>query len=346
MLLSPMDIDDFDFDLPPQLIAQSPAPQRDGSRLLVVDRADASIRDRVFNDLPSFLQPGDTLVVNQTKVIKARIRGRRDGGGGEVELLLIRQLQSGCWLAMGRPARRLTPGTVVQVAGGRVVRVVEVIGGGRLTVDLGEEDAASLLAEAGETPLPPYIRRRPAAADDDRYQTVFASREGAIAAPTAGLHFTEQLLRRIADAGTNVAALTLQVGPGTFEPMRCRDPAEHELEAEYYELDPDCAEVIAGSRRRGGRTIAVGTTVVRTLETCLGADGGVCSGSGWTDRFIYPPYDFAAVDAMITNFHLPRSTLLLLVAAFAGRDLILEAYRHAVAEGYRFYSYGDAMLIL
>ena len=248
-------------------------------------------------------------------------------------------------MAMGRPARRLTPGTVVQVAGGRGVRVVEVIGGGRLTVDLGEEDAASLLAEVGETPLPPYIRRRPAAADDDRYQTVFASREGAIAAPTAGLHFTEQLLRRIADAGTNVAALTLQVGPGTFEPMRCRDPAEHELEAEYYELDPDCAEVIAGSRRRGGRTIAVGTTTVRVLETARGEEG-LAPGSGWTDIFIYPPFEFRAVDALITNFHLPRSTLLMLVSAFAGREFVLEAYETAVEEEYRFYSYGDAMLIL
>ena len=346
MLHNPMDIDEFDFELPPELIAQYPSPERDKSRLLVVNRTDGSIRHQFFDDIVSHVDSRDTLVVNQTKVIKARLRGERVETGGEVELLLIRPGDGGCWLAMGRPARRLKVGTRVKVAGGGEVEVVENLENGRLLLKLGDEEGSSLLERAGETPLPPYIKRRPTPADEDRYQTVFARSEGAIAAPTAGLHFTESLLQRIQANGAVLAPLTLHVGPGTFEPVRCRDPRDHVLEAEYYEIDPAGADLITARRERGGRTVAVGTTVVRTLETCAGPGGNVRAGSGWTEKFIYPPYDFAAVDAVVTNFHLPRSTLLMLVAAFAGRQLILESYRAAVDAGYRFYSYGDAMLIL
>jgi S-adenosylmethionine:tRNA ribosyltransferase-isomerase len=345
-MLNPMDIDEFDFDLPPDLIAQQPSPERDKSRLLVVDRADASIRHQLFDDIVSYLSPADTLVVNQTKVIKARLRGVRTDTSSQVELLLIRPIDGGCWLAMGRPARRLKPGTQVSITGGGRVDVMEKLENGRLVVRLIEEDGASLLERSGETPLPPYIKRRPTPADEDRYQTVFARSEGAIAAPTAGLHFTKALLHRIRTTGVAVTPLTLHVGPGTFETIRCTDPRDHTLEAEYYELEPADADLIVERRERSGRTVAVGTTSVRALETCADNNGNVRAGSGWTEKFIYPPYEFAAVDAMVTNFHLPRSTLLMLVSAFAGRDLILDSYRTAVEAGYRFYSYGDAMLIL
>ena len=340
-----MDVDELEFELPPQLIAQHPSSERDKSRLLVVDRADGSLRHLQFDDIASLLKPSDTLVVNQTKVIKARLRGNREGGG-DVEILLIRPLESGAWLAMGRPTRRLNVGTKVYLGGGGVVEVVECMDSGRLAVSVADDGVDSLLDEQGETPLPPYIRREPTAADQERYQTVYARCEGAIAAPTAGLHFTEDLLDRIRARGTTLTALTLHVGPGTFEPMRCSDPRDHALEAEFYDLDTASADLIAERRHRGGRTVAVGTTTARTLETCAAADGTLRGGRGWTDLFIYPPYHFMAVDVMITNFHLPGSTLLLLVAAFAGRDLTLETYNAAVAEGYRFYSYGDAMMIL
>ena len=345
-MLDPMKLEDYDFALPTDLVAQYPAPQRDQSRLLVLNRAEASIQHLHFKDIVDFLGPFDALVVNQTRVVKARLRGVRVGTGAEVELLLIRQ-EGDYWLAMGRPGRRLSPGTRVELAGGRLHAVI--VGRaprGRFLVDFEEEDVAGLIEAAGEIPLPPYIDRRPDEEDSRRYQTVFAQHAGAIAAPTASLHFTLPLLEEIESRGTRVVPLVLHVGPGTFEPVRTNDPRQHRLEPEYYEVSEDSVAALRHCRRQGGRIIAVGTTVVRTLETIAGSTGEPQAACGWTEKFIYPPYEFNTVEALVTNFHLPRSSLLLLVAAFAGRERILEAYKTAVAEGYRFYSYGDAMLLL
>ena len=341
-----MKLEDYDFNLPTDLIAQHPASQRDRSRLLVLNRAKSSIQHHLFKDIVNFLGPTDILVINQTRVVKARLRGVRVGTGAEVELLLIRQEEE-YWLAMGRPGRRLSPGTRVALAGGSLHAVI--IGRaprGRFLVDFEEEDIASVLEVAGEVPLPPYIDRRPEEEDYSRYQTVFAQHAGAIAAPTAGLHFTLPLLGEIESRGAKIVPLVLHVGPGTFEPVRTNDPRQHQLEPEYYEVGEESATALRRCRDQGGRIIAVGTTAVRALETIAGSTGEFRAASGWAEKFIYPPYNFNAVDALVTNFHLPRSTLLMLVAAFAGREKILDAYKNAVAQGYRFYSYGDAMLLL
>jgi S-adenosylmethionine:tRNA ribosyltransferase-isomerase len=341
-----MRIEDFRFDLPPELIAQHPAPHRDGSRLLVLNRADGSIQHLCFGELPSLLAPRDALVLNQTRVVPARLRGRSAGRQGAVELLLVRQ-EGERWLAMGKPARRLGPGSRLEFGGGLLAaQVVEPAGPGRVWVRFEPPQVRELLPCLGEIPLPPYIRRPPEPEDQERYQTVYARVEGAIAAPTAGLHFTPALLERIAGQGTAVVPLLLHVGPGTFAPVRCGDLARHRLEPEYYCITEESAAQLRGRRREGGRIVAVGTTVVRALETACEAGGEPAAGEGWTAKFIYPPYTFRGVDALVTNFHLPESSLLLLVAAFAGRELVLEAYRRAVAARYRFYSYGDAMLVL
>ena len=342
-----MRLADFDFDLPPELIAQYPPRHRDQSRLLVLNRADASIQHLSFKDICKFVKPEDALVVNRTRVVPARLRGRKAETGGEVELLLICQQEGGCWLARGRPGRRLSPSTVVEFAGGRFRgTIVDKVEEGRLLVSFATEDIDQLIEEVGEIPLPPYIRRRPNAEDTVRYQTVFARDRGAIAAPTAGLHFTTALLESIEACGTAVVSILLHVGPGTFEPIRGEILGRNSLDPEYYEVDEPSAAELCSRRRRGGRLVAIGTTVVRTLETVVGPNGEIRSGQGWSGKFIYPPYEFKAIDALLTNFHLPRSSLLLLVAAFAGRQLVIDAYRAAVAEKYRFYSYGDAMLIL
>ena len=342
-----MKIDDFDFDLPSELIAQHPSPERDLSRLLVLDREDGAIRHLVFRDIAQLLAPQNTLVVNRTRVIPARLRGVREGTEREVELLLIRPAEPGLWLALGRPGRSLKPGSNIRVADGRfTIAVVDKAAGGRLVIRLGDEEAAEVTKAAGEVPLPPYIRRRPETADIDRYQTVFASEDGAIAAPTAGLHFTSNLMEVVRSKGAAIESVILHVGPGTFEPIRTTDPRQHDLAAEYFELDSATAATIRQRRRTGGRTVAVGTTVVRTLESAADRNGDVVQKSGWTEKYIYPPYDFTVVDALVTNFHLPRSTLLLMVAAFAGRERIIRAYETAIVERYRFYSYGDAMMIV
>ena len=344
---TPMRLADFDFDLPPELIAQYPLGRRDQSRLLVLDRSDSSIQHLRFDDVRRFLKPEDALVVNRTRVVHARLRGRKAETGAEIELLMIRQQEGGRWLALGRPGRRLSPNTVVEFAGGRFRgTIVDKVEGGRLLVSFAVGDTDRLIEEAGEVPLPPYIRRRPNAEDAVRYQTVFARDHGAIAAPTAGLHFTSDLLGSIEASGTAVASILLHVGPGTFEPVRSEELGQNSLEPEYYEVDRGTAAELRKRRRIGGRLVAVGTTVVRTLETVVGQNGEIRSGRGWSGKFIFPPYEFKAIDALLTNFHLPKSSLLLLVAAFAGRNLVIEAYRAAVAERYRFYSYGDAMLIL
>jgi S-adenosylmethionine:tRNA ribosyltransferase-isomerase len=337
---------DFDYALPADRIAQHPLPDRAASRLLVLERATGTIRHTGFREIVTLVAPEDVLVVNASRVIPARLHGTRDAGA-PAEVLLVRELPDGSWLAMGHPGGKLKPGRRVRFGDDAVVEIVEVLGGGLRRVRfVGALDAARTLAKYGEVPLPPYIRRAPDPEDRERYQTVYAERDGSVAAPTAGLHFTPELLRAIRDQGTAVATLHLHVGPGTFKPVEVDDLAAHVMHAEAYALGEGAAATINARRKAGGRVWAVGTTVVRTLETLAEPDGTMQPGAGETRLFIHPPYTFKAVDRLITNFHLPRSTLLMLVCAFGGHESVLRAYREAVREGYRFYSYGDAMAVI
>jgi S-adenosylmethionine:tRNA ribosyltransferase-isomerase len=346
MLLS-----DFDFDLPAELIAQDPLAQRDASRMLLVDRAAQSWHDQSFTGLPAQLRAGDVLAVNNTRVFPARLAGRREPSGGQVELFLVQELEPLVWEVLARPGRRLKPGQRVAFGDGRLrAEVLESRTDGRRVVrfacDVPFEQAVD---ELGRTPLPPYIKRDGAEnplADRERYQTVYAQERGAIAAPTAGLHFTPQVLEEIRARGVQVVEITLHVGYGTFEPVRVADVTRHRVSAERYTVTPAAADIINAARTRGGRLVAVGTTTTRTLETAADDAGQVQAGTGRAGLTITPGYRFRAVDALLTNFHLPQSSLLLLVSAFAGRELVLAAYRHAVREQYRFYSYGDCMLLI
>jgi S-adenosylmethionine:tRNA ribosyltransferase-isomerase len=338
---------DYDFFLPEAQIAQEPASRRDESRLLVVHRGSGELEHRSFRDVLDLFSPGDVLVVNETRVFPARLLGRRPGGG-EAEVLLLHPAADGNdWIALVRPGAKLKPGRTIDVAPELAVRVVEVLAGGerrvRILSDLPLEEA---LERYGQVPLPPYVRRTATAEDVERYQTVYARERGSVAAPTAGLHFTPELLELIAARGVDTARLVLHVGVGTFRPVESEDPSEHPMHREWYSVSEEAAERINRARAAGGAVWAVGTTSVRTLETVADAQGVVHPGSGWTDIFIRPPYRFRAVDRLITNFHLPRSTLLMLVAALAGYDVTMHAYREAVERGYRFYSYGDAMVVV
>ncbi|MGH7549037.1 MAG: tRNA preQ1(34) S-adenosylmethionine ribosyltransferase-isomerase QueA [Gemmatimonadales bacterium] len=337
---------DFDYDLPPELIAQDPIPDRAASRLLVLERATGKIRHGRFPDIVDLVAPEDALVVNASRVIAARLHGRRETGA-PAELLLVRECGDGTWLAMGHPGGKLKPGRRVTLGSDSAVQIVGMLGGGLRRVRfVGALDADATLAKYGEVPLPPYIRRAPRPEDRERYQTVYAAHDGSVAAPTAGLHFTPELLERLRTKGTAVAMLDLHVGPGTFKPVETDDLARHPMDPERYAVSDEAAAVINERREAGGRIWAVGTTVVRTLETCADGHGRVRAGAGETQAFIYPPYVFRAVDRLLTNFHLPRSTLLMLVCAFAGYDIVLRAYREAVRARYRFYSYGDAMVVI
>lgn len=345
-------LEDFDFDLPLERIAQEPARVRDAARLLSLDRVSGATGHARFSDLPGLLSSGDLLVLNDTAVRQARLFGRKVGTGGRVEVLLLAPVGGGRWRALVRGAGRL--GTVLEFARGTVrALVVGVDASGEAVIEFDHpEGGERAVTAAGYPPLPPYIRRREAEArrrrrsDRCRYQTVFARRPGSIAAPTAGLHFTGRLFGRLARAGVQTAFLTLDVGPGTFRPIRHNDLSQHLLEAEHAEIPPETVTAIAGARARGNRVVAVGTTVTRTLETFADGHGGVISTRGPAGLFIRPGYHFQVIDALITNFHLPQSSLLVLAAAFAGRERLLAAYAEAVRLGYRFYSYGDAMLIL
>ncbi len=337
---------DFDYTLPAELIAQEPLPDRSTSRLLVLERSSGAIRHARFPDLIDLIAPGDVLVLNTSRVIPARLHGKRDAGG-DAELLLIRELPDGTWLAMGHPGGKLKPGRTVRFGADSAVEILEVLGGGVRRVRFsGALDAKATLAKYGEVPLPPYIRRAPRPEDRESYQTVYATHDGSVAAPTAGLHFTAAILRRLRDKGVAMAELDLHIGPGTFKPVEADDLTQHVMHSETYRLTEEAAQTINTNRGAGGRVWAVGTTVVRTLETCADASGRVAPGSGETRLFIHPPYTFRAVDRLLTNFHLPRSTLLMLVCAFGGYERVMRAYDEAVNEGYRFYSYGDAMAIL
>lgn len=335
---------DFDYDLPAASIAQEPAP-RGESRLLVLDR-DGPVRHARIRDLPRLLRPGDLLVLNDTRVIPARLFGRRIGGGGRMELLLVERLGDRDWSALVKPGKRARPGTAIELAPGLTAEVVDKDEEGRYRLRF-SEPVEPHLERLGHVPLPPYIHRPDTVEDRERYQTVYARSPGAIAAPTAGLHFSEELLREIEVAGVGIARVTLHVGIGTFKPVSAERIADHRMESERYEIGEEAAAAIRKTRESGaGRVVAVGTTVVRTLESAALAGGGeVRAGGGATELFITPGFRFQVVDALLTNFHLPRSTLLMLVSAFAGRERVLAAYEEAIREGYRFYSYGDAMLV-
>jgi S-adenosylmethionine:tRNA ribosyltransferase-isomerase len=344
---------DFDFHLPDDLIAQQPSGERGGSRLLTLERATGRVSHRQFSDLPSLLQPGDLLVVNDTRVFPARLIGIRLPGGGAAECFLVRPApEPDTWIALVHPGQRLREGSRMRFHGGGTTLHAEVMGRhfhGRRTVRLWTEDGASVrdtIEAIGHVPLPPYIKRADAPQDRERYQTVYARERGSIAAPTAGLHFTPDLLAALAARGIERATVTLHVGYGTFQPVRVERVEDHQVEAEHFEVPPETAAAVTRAKREGRRIVAVGTTTTRTLESlAMRSDGDLTEGRGETSLFIYPGFEFRVVSGLITNFHLPKSSLLMLVAAFAGRDRVLAAYREAVAHRYRFYSYGDAMLI-
>ncbi|WP_089945090.1 tRNA preQ1(34) S-adenosylmethionine ribosyltransferase-isomerase QueA, partial [Candidatus Entotheonella palauensis] len=343
-----MNLNDFNFTLPPERIAQTPAVRRDASRLMIVDRQQQRITHDIFANIGQYLRAHDVLVVNDTKVIPARLHGRKAATGGKVEVFLLHDHGGGIWEVLLKPAARVRPGTVIEI-GPLQAEVIERSSGAMIRIKFTPSDIYAALEQVGEVPLPPYIQRHGMddrhGEDRERYQTVYAQHPGAVAAPTAGLHFTPELLADLEHRGIHRATVTLHVGWGTFQPMRSEKITDHRMAKECYRLVADEAARIRQARANGGRVVAVGTTSTRTLETVVQEAGEVRAKTGWSDLFIYPSYRFRIVDALVTNFHLPQSTLFLLVCAFAGRDLMLEAYHCAIAERYRFYSYGDAMLI-
>jgi S-adenosylmethionine:tRNA ribosyltransferase-isomerase len=345
-----MDISEFDYDLPDELIAQDPLPRRDSSRMLVVNRQREAWVDATFSSLPDYVGPNDVLVINNTRVFPARLVGQRDPSGGRVEVLLVRRLAPSVWETLVRPGARLKQGSRLRFGDSRLrAEVLDVPGNGLRQLQFDFEGTwEGVLEDLGETPLPPYINRSAGATvqDRERYQTIFARQVGAIAAPTAGLHFTPDILNRVRARGAQVTEITLHVGYGTFEPVRVTDVTQHRVAPEEFSLAAEAASAIQNARANGGRVIAVGTTTARALESSVNAMGQLEPERNVADLTIVPGYKFRIIDALLTNFHLPRSSLLLLVSAFAGREPVLRAYRHAVGSGYRFYSYGDCMLLM
>jgi S-adenosylmethionine:tRNA ribosyltransferase-isomerase len=343
-----MDVSMFDFELPEELIAQTPIPDRSASRLMVLHRETGRVEHKRFPDLLGYLHPGDVLVLNDTRVRPSRLIGTKEETGAKIELLLLKPLGDDRWEALVKPAKRVKEGTVITFGDGRLTAVCEgesdVAGGRLFRLQYKADDVEVLFEELGQMPLPPYIREQ--LDDPERYQTVFSRVVGSAAAPTAGLHFTPELLDRIEEKGVRIAYITLHVGLGTFRPVTAEKVEDHQMHAEYYEVNEETADIIRRAKAEGGRVVAVGTTTVRTLETVASRFGEIRVDSGWTDIFIYPGFQFRAVDAMVTNFHLPKSTLIMLVSAFASRDQVLAAYREAVRKRYRFFSFGDAMLIV
>lgn len=339
-------LSDFDYDLPSAQVAQHPLPDRAASRLLVLGRVAGEIKHLRFRDLPSLIPAHDALVINTSRVVPARLHGKRETGT-VAEILLVRDLADGTWLAMGHPGGKLKPGRRVTFGADSAIEIVEVLGGGLRRIRfVGVLDAAATVAKYGAVPLPPYIRRAPTPEDRERYQTVYAAHEGSVAAPTAGLHFTPALLADIQTRRVRVAAIDLHVGPGTFKPVETEELSAHVMHPEAYEIPSGAAEIINKAKGVGRGVWGVGTTVVRALESAADERGAVRAGTAETSLFIRPPFTFKVVDHLLTNFHLPRSTLLMLVCAFGGYEPVMAAYREAVREGYRFYSYGDAMLVV
>jgi len=340
-----MKVSDFDYNLPKELIAQKAIEPRDASRLLILERKTKKITHRHFRDIVDYLYPGDVLVLNQTKVIPARLFGHKVPTGGRVEILLLKPVKENTWEALVRPGKRVHRGDVIDIAnGGLRAQVIDYTEGGRLLQFQSAQNFDVLLQKLGQIPLPPYIKEK--IEDPSRYQTVYASASGSVAAPTAGLHFTEELLEEIRKKGVRVTSLILHVGVGTFRPVKAEKVEEHHMHREYYEVSQAAAQIINETRQKGGRVVAVGTTVVRTLESVADENGIIYPGQGETELFIYPGYKFKVIDALLTNFHLPRSTLLMLVSAFTGIENIKTAYEEAIRQRYRFYSFGDAMFII
>mgnify|MGYP001310902528 CR=1 FL=1 len=341
-----MNVEDFNYHLPEELIAQTPLENRAESRLMVLDKHTGSIEHRKFKDIKEYLKPGDCLVLNDTKVLPARLFGTKKDTGAHVEILLLKNEEGDVWETLVKPAKRVKEGTVIDIGDGKLKAICRgtLDYGGRIMEFQYEGIFYEILEQLGEMPLPPYIKER--LDDADRYQTVYAKERGSAAAPTAGLHFTEELLQEIKEMGVHLAFITLHVGLGTFRPVSVENLEEHEMHSEFYQMTEGTAQLLNKVKESGGRIIAVGTTSTRTLETIAKKHGGTfVAESGWTNIFIYPGYRFAAIDGLITNFHLPKSTLIMLVSAFAGRENILQAYRTAVDMRYRFFSFGDAMFI-
>lgn len=335
---------DYDYHLPPELIAQEPLNQRDQSRMLLLNRGDGTIRHDRFDNFPSCLEKGDLLVLNNTKVIPARLTGNLDKGGGEAEILLITRLDSGNWEAMVKPGRKLKPGAVVNLDQGVSAVVVDYAPDGLREIRFDSCEAfEEILYRLGKVPLPPYIKKE--VKNPEQYQTIYASKEGSAAAPTAGFHFTDRIFSELERKGVETAFITLHIGPGTFQPVKAEDIRKHVMHHEFYQINEQTAALLNRAKAENRRIIAVGTTVCRVLETLAAKADRFSVTEGWTDLYIYPGYEFRAVDALLTNFHLPRSSLLLLVSALAGREKILNAYREAVELKYRFFSFGDCMFI-
>ena len=340
-----MKTSDFYYNLPKELIAQDPLEDRSSSRLLVLDKKNGDIEHHIFRDIVDFLNPGDCLVVNNTKVIPARLFGVKEGTQAKIELLLLKRKEHDIWETLVKPGKKARVGTRILFGDGLLTgEVIDVVEEGNRLIRFHYEGIfEEILDQLGQMPLPPYITHQ--LKDKNRYQTVYAKHDGSAAAPTAGLHFTPELLKKIEEKGVNIAHVTLHVGLGTFRPVKVEDVTQHHMHSEFFFIEEDQAELINETKKRGGRVISVGTTSCRTLESAAAEDGRVKACSGWTDIFIYPGYRFKTIDALITNFHLPESTLLMLVSALAGKEHIMHAYEVAVKERYRFFSFGDAMFI-
>ena len=340
-----MDVKEFDYELPEELIAQDPLENRSDSRLMVLNRKTGEISHRIFRDIIDYLNPGDCLVINDTKVIPARLIGSKEESGAKIEVLLLKRMENDVWETLVKPGKKMKPGAKMSFGEGLLTgEVLDVIEDGNRLIQFHYEGIfEEILDQLGQMPLPPYIKHQ--LKERERYNTVYAIHEGSAAAPTAGLHFTEELLQRIREKGVEIAPLTLHVGLGTFRPVKMDEVSEHHMHSEFYRIEEETAEKINRAKASGKRVICVGTTSCRTVEAAASQDGRLKACSGWTDIFIYPGYRFKVLDALITNFHLPESTLVMLVSALAGRENILRAYEEAVREKYRFFSFGDAMFI-
>ncbi|MCI2900573.1 tRNA preQ1(34) S-adenosylmethionine ribosyltransferase-isomerase QueA [Staphylococcus hominis] len=341
-----MNVEEFDYHLPESLIAQTPLKNRDQSRLLVLGRKTGNIAHKHFTDIMDYFEPGDTLVLNDTRVMPARLFGLKEETGAKVEMLMLTRIEDNDWEVLLKPAKRIKVGNTLSFGNGKIIAecIKELEQGGRIMRLHYEGILEERLDELGEMPLPPYIKER--LDDPDRYQTVYAKENGSAAAPTAGLHFTDELLQKIKDKGVNIAFITLHVGLGTFRPVSVEDINDHEMHSEYYQMTKETADILNKTKENGHRIISVGTTSTRTLETIRRDHEQFVATSGWTDIFIYPGFEYKAIDGLITNFHLPKSTLVMLVSAFSSREYILNAYKEAVKLKYRFFSFGDAMLII
>ena len=340
-----MNIKEFYYDLPEELIAQDPLADRSSSRLLTLDKNSGAFSHHVFRDIVDYLNPEDCLVINNTKVIPARLMGEKEGTGAGIEVLLLKRKEDNVWETLVKPGKKARPGARISFGNGLLVgEVIDVVEEGNRLIRFEYEGIfEEILDQLGQMPLPPYITHR--LEDKNRYQTVYAKHDGSAAAPTAGLHFTPELLEKIKAKGIRIAEVTLHVGLGTFRPVKVENILEHHMHSEFYMVDEEAAEIINETKKNGGRVICVGTTSCRTIESASSEDGTIKAGSGWTEIFIYPGYKFKMLDALITNFHLPESTLLMLISALAGRDNVMAAYEEAVKERYRFFSFGDAMFI-